>query len=352
MEITLQMMSTMRNPRFWIGMLVSIVALAIIASRVNRHEVVEAFRDANYWMLIPAAAMSVVSLLLRTARWQTLFHPLRPPAGQLFGIQMVGYTVTAALPLRLGDVARVYLVGQMDGISKVRVAATVIIERVLDVSTIIIILAVLIPFVPVPNEARIAMTVGIVAISAIGLSIGLSWTRRDALLVLLTRRTNASSGRVWAQITQLSRSAIDGFGVLGSFRAASVAIGYSVVTWLAEGIALWAMLRAFGLPSTPTAALFLLTMSALSMVIPSSPGFVGIYHAVLVESLVSVYYAPRGPAVSFAILTHLVMFAPPVIFGVIYLIREKRIWDELLRWGRTGRADDTGQEPPAARLPG
>ncbi len=346
------MTNALRNPRFWIGTLLSMVALVVVASRVDRHEVAAAFRDADYWMLVPAVAMAVVSLLVRTVRWQTLFHPLRPPTGELFGILMVGYTVTAVLPLRLGDLARIYLIGQLRGISKVRAAATVIVERVLDVSTVIVIMAVLIPFVPVPSEAQVAMAIGITIVTIVGLSIGVSWARRDAILRLLERRTNASGGRVWSRVERVSGSAIEGFGVLGSRRATGLAAGYSLATWLTGGATMWAMLRAFDLPSTPTAALFILAMSALSMVIPSSPGFVGVYHAVLVESLVSVYDAPRGPAVSFAILTHLVMFLPPVIFGVAYLLKEPRIWDELLRWGRGTRSGGDQATSPPEQLPG
>lgn len=346
------MTTALRNPRFWIGTLISLVALVVVASRVDRHEVAEAFRDANYWMLIPAVAMAVVSLLTRTARWRTLFHPLQPPAGELFGILMVGYTVTAVLPLRLGDLARIYLIGQLRGISKVRAAATVIVERVLDVSTVILIMALLIPFVPVPSEAQVAMAIGVAVVSIVGLSIGVSWVRRDAILRRLARRAGSSHGRVWSRVEELSGSAIDGFSVLGSPRATGLAAGYSIATWLTGGVTMWAMLRAFGLPSTVTAALFILAMSALSMVIPSSPGFVGVYHAVLVEALVSVYDAPRGPAVSFAILTHLVMFLPPVIFGVAYLIKEHRIWDELLRWGRSEHTSDDQPVSPPEQLPG
>ncbi len=345
------MTSALRNPRFWIGTLISVVALVVVASRVDRAEVADAFREADYWMLIPAIAMAVVSLVVRTLRWQKLFHPLRPPTGELFGILMVGYTVTAVLPLRLGDFARIYLIGRLRDISKVRAAATVIVERVLDVSTVIVIMAVLVPFVPVPSEAQIAMAIGITIVSFVGLTIGLSWVRRDAILRLLSRRSDASNGRVWSRVERVSSSAIDGFSVLGSRAATGLAAGYSALTWLTGGVTMWAMLRAFGLPSTPTAALFILAMSALSMVIPSSPGFVGVYHAVLVEALVSVYDAPRGPAVSFAILTHLIMFLPPVIFGIAYLIKEHRIWDELLRWGHGERAgSDRPASPPEQLL--
>jgi len=329
------MTRALRNPRFWIGILVSIVALVVVARGVDRDEVAEAFRDANYWMLIPAITLAVVSLVTRGYRWRALFHPLRPPVGELFGIMMIGYTVTAVLPLRLGDFARIYLLSRLKGYRTLQVAATIIVERLLDVSTVIVIMACLIPFVPLPYEARVGMGIGLAAVTLIGLTIGISWVRRDAIRRVLARRSNATGGRIWARVEDFSGAAIDGFSVLGSLRATGSAGLLSLLTWLCGGLTMWAMLRAFDLPSSLSAALFILTMSALSMVIPSSPGFVGVYHAVLVEALVTVYDAPRGPAVSFAILTHLVMFLPPVILGVGYLIKEHQIWDALLRWGQS-----------------
>jgi hypothetical protein len=78
---------------------------------------------------------------------------------------------------------------------------------------------------------------------------------------------------------------------------------------------------AFGLDVPVTAAVLLVVVSALGMVVPSSPGYVGVYHYLVVETL-ALFAVDRSLALSFAIVAHLATFLPLSLIGVGYLWRE------------------------------
>lgn len=328
------MRSALTNVRLWIGIIVSVVALVVAFSRVDGAEVREAFRQANYLWLLPAIAFSIGTLVSRTYRWIALLYPTRIPYIPLFGILAVGYTVTTVLPFRLGDVVRVFLVSGLHGISKVRTLSTIVVERVLDVMSVILILLVLVPFVPMPARVRTVMWLGAVVIAILIIAILVLWFTRERTLGALANGVKWLPKRGLARVAMHAESAIEGLSALGSPRSVASVLGWTAVTWLSGAAMMWMMLIAFNLPHSPSIALFLVAMSALSMVVPSSPGFVGVYHALMIEALVTIFDAPRGTSASFAVLTHLLLFVPTVIFGVAYMLKEPEIWNQLLQFRR------------------
>jgi uncharacterized protein (TIRG00374 family) len=332
------MNGALRNPRFWIGIAISAAALVFAYTRVDVREAQEAFRDANYIWLIPAIACACGSLVFRAFRWRALFHPRDLAFGHVFGILTVGYLVTTLLPLRLGDFVRVYIIGEMHDIRKVRALSTVVVERILDVLTVVVILLLLLPFVPVPAYVRTVLLIGVPGMLLIVGTVAVLWFKRERALEVLANRTSWLPDGVADGIQTHSQSVIEGFSVLDSRKSLAKSVGWTALTWLCGGGMMWAMLVAFGLPDSPSIAFFLLGVSALSMVIPSSPGFVGVYHALMIEALVTIFGAPRGLAASYAIMTHLLLFAPTIVFGVGYMLKEPEIWNQLLRWRRGGRS--------------
>jgi glycosyltransferase 2 family protein len=330
------MSDAIRNPRFWIGIAISVAALAFAYTRVDVGEARDAFRAANYLWLIPAIAFSCGSLIFRAFRWRALFHPRDLPYGHVFGIMTVGYLVTTLLPLRLGDFVRVYIIGEMHDIRKVRALSTVVVERILDVLTVIVVLMLLLPFVPVPGYVRTVLLIGVPGMLVIIGLVALLWFKRERALDMLEHRTGWLPDGVSAKMREHGESVLEGFSVLDSGKSLGKSLGWTALTWLSGGGMMWTMLVAFGLPNSLSIAFFLLGVSALSMVIPSSPGFVGVYHALMIEALVTIFGAPRGLAASYAIMTHLLLFTPTVIFGVGYMLKEPEIWNQLLRWRRRG----------------
>ena len=86
---------------------------------------------------------------------------------------MIGYMVNNILPLRAGEIVRVYVVARRWGRGFWTALATLVVERVLDSLVLILVLGVLILLIPVPATLRWAATillaVDVIAVTVLGL---------------------------------------------------------------------------------------------------------------------------------------------------------------------------------------
>lgn len=101
-----------------------------------------AFREANYWLLIPVSIVGSFSFLLRAMRWRLLIHPLgyRPGLFSTFSAVMVGYMANLAIP-RMGEVTRCGMIARYERIPIDKVIGTVLIERIIDVICLGVVMA-------------------------------------------------------------------------------------------------------------------------------------------------------------------------------------------------------------------
>ena len=71
--------------------------------------------------------------------------------GSLTSAIFIGWAFTALLPGRLGEVARPVLIGRREGISKTAAFATVVLERLFDLLSVLVVLVVYLLFFPLPS---------------------------------------------------------------------------------------------------------------------------------------------------------------------------------------------------------
>ena len=98
-----------------------------------------ALKKANYWLLLPVAAIALSSHLSRSLRWQLLLEPLhyKPSLKLLFTCTMIGYLVNSVLP-RVGEIMKCTLVAKKDKVKVDQLIGTIIVERIFDLLCFII----------------------------------------------------------------------------------------------------------------------------------------------------------------------------------------------------------------------
>src|SRR5512137_2489096 len=101
----------LRQPRTWLGVAVSAVALYFAVRGVAWRDLWLQLAEADYWWLLPTVAVIIAGQVARSARWQVLFGDgPRPTLRDAFAILSIGYMVSALFPLRLGDWVRAWLI--------------------------------------------------------------------------------------------------------------------------------------------------------------------------------------------------------------------------------------------------
>ncbi len=278
------------------------------------------------------AAVSVVAgvggLWARAKRWRWLFPPGPEPPG-IMPATMIAYMANAVLPLRAGEVVRVYVLARklreserMTGAQSVwLVTATLVVERVLDSLAIVSILAMLVLVIPLPRVIEWAAGV-LLVIDVVGVSVLVAIVRAPEagrrLLLRLTGRWPAAA-RTVVSIFDTGLRGLDGIRTPSHLPRLAA---WTALVWLLPAAAAWTMLRAVHLDLPFRAGWTVLAFVGVGISVPSAPGYVGVFHAAATAAL-EIFGVPRSAALAFALLYHASTIVPITLLGWLFLLREQ-----------------------------
>jgi glycosyltransferase 2 family protein len=99
----------------------------------QKHEIFQSLKIANYYWILIAILLGILSHFSRTLRWKILLEPLgyKPRTRNIFMAVMIGYLANLALP-RLGEVSRCGILTRYEKIPFNKSFGTVITERIID----------------------------------------------------------------------------------------------------------------------------------------------------------------------------------------------------------------------------
>ncbi len=182
-------------------------------------------------LMLAAAGLLLLAHIVRAARWGLLFPSmyLTQRFNLLLGLG-VGYAVNLVVPLRIGELARIGLVHRRDGIRFSHVAATVFIERAIDLLAVSVILAALL--LGGAGALLSWLTPAIMAASAIA-ALVVTW---------LVRRSTRLRRIVW-QVGSVFNDRIRVEIADFWWSAAEIVVGQTLVRWrfVASSLVMWAL---------------------------------------------------------------------------------------------------------------
>ena len=312
----------MRQLRFWLGIVVSIVCLALAVRDVNLAEVQAALVDANYAYVLLVALLTLAGLVIRALRWRLLFYPMKGLVfGKVLTVLSIGYLLMNVLPARLGDVARAYLLGDLTGVSKARALSTIVVERVADVLVVVLFLSSLVFLIPLPEwavQSGVALGAGFLALAVF---LVLFANFREGGIGLLRRVVSRVRWLDREGLWRLVDSLMDGLEILRHPAQGGVFFGISVLIWVVGIAQFYFGMVALDLGLPVEAAIFVMCVTALGMTVPSTPGYIGVWEYIIVLSL-SLFGVDKSRALSCALVIHAVVYLSTTAAGVISLWRE------------------------------
>ena len=310
-----------RQIRFWCGLALTVIAALYLAKNTDLSEVLRALTAANYLLLLPAAVLRVAMIWGKVLRWRLLFSPVQGlRQGKLLSALLVSQMVNTLLPGRLGEIVRAYLISR-EGVKKGLAFSTILVEKVLDVLILLLFLASLAPRMDLPPWVRrsgeiFALIFVLVLVSLVGAA---RWRRGIATWVekVLKRAPWLDAARVMQQV----ESVLDGFSILGRGRDSLRVLAWSLAIWVLTAVYVYIVMMAFRIPAPFIAAVLQVCVTALGMTVPSSPGYIGVYHYLSVLAL-SLFAVDRDLALSFALVLHFLSFAPLTMLGLVFVWKE------------------------------
>ena len=311
----------MAKARPLVGLALSLAALGLAVRDVALSEVMRTLAGANYGLVMLAFLAAMAATGVTVLRWRLLLQPHPARTSRLFHIFMIAHLLNVVLPAKLGTVARVYLAGEAENISKAFVLGSIAVEKVLDSLIVALLGVIIVPFVFLPEWLwQPGLGTGILFL-ALFLSMILAGRHRHRVINWSESIGARLSLRRHFDLSRQLGLILDSFAVLSRPGIRWPLWGWSVVTWGAGILANQLTMMALGIQIPLVAAVFLLVVLQLGTKLPSSPGNMGVFHYLVVLSL-SVFSVEKGLALSCGLLLHAVVVLLPSLFGAFYLWRE------------------------------
>jgi uncharacterized membrane protein YbhN (UPF0104 family) len=121
-----------------------------------------------------------------------------------------------------------------------------------------------------------------------------------------------------------------GLNVLREPRAAAVAALLQTTGWLIQLLAVWSMMKAFGIDAPISAAAVVLLLMNVATIFPLWPGNIGLLQAVVALPLVS-YGVAYSTGLAFGLGLQVLEMSVGVGVGMVFLMREGLSLDTLRR---------------------
>jgi len=109
----------------------------------NKQHLVDALNNANYWLVLPAMFLLIISHYSRALRWRILIAPLgySPSIVNTFFATILGYFFNLLMP-RLGEIMKCTILAKHEKIPADKLIGTMVTERVCDFMCLVIIIVI------------------------------------------------------------------------------------------------------------------------------------------------------------------------------------------------------------------
>lgn len=306
-------MNYFRVGRVLVGGVLAGLAVWQVSQQLEWSQLQQVWPQIQWWPVAAGCGMALLTVLLKTWRWQLLLRPEAPPFTQTCQALLSALLVNFLLPFgRLGDVSRLVLLGPQ--YSKSHILTTLLIEKSLDLLFLLLTALFIVPFVALPHTlARpepillfLALLFGLLYLVAYNPHHLLNLTQKGvnylpagvqptaqkvlqhSLLPLATLRWGVTAGGIWL------------LSLLITFTGAMTP---------------FILFATLNLPfSWPQAAL-LNVVTAVGSLPAAVPGNLGLFEGLVLFTLQPLAEVGEEKLIAYALLYHLAAVAPQLFLG-------------------------------------
>ena len=272
-------------------------------------------------IFVAACLLHPLRFWFTACRWQILLRPCgRISVRSLFPIVAVSFAANNVLPLRAGEAIRVIALQRQEGVPGSVGFSTIIVERVVDLATLLGLFAVAALILPIDPTLRSTAN-GLATMCGAGvvcvyLLLGFRGRMAGRMNTLLERWPSAIGKRAAGMITRF----VDGMAPLLSGRSVVKVLIYSFASWFVEGAIYCLVAMSFGVHLSCAQTMLLMVCAALAVLVPSSPGYVGVFEWVVAGTLVS-FGVARVLALTAAVACHVALTVSITLLGLVFGLR-------------------------------
>jgi len=281
--------------------------------------------------LLLALVATGTTYLIRAFRWQYLLLPLgRPSFMACLKATVIGFAASTVLPARAGEVLRPYLLARREGFNPTAAFASIVIERLLDMLTVLVLFATFVVFFSADQRSTDPAVYA--ALKLGGLTVGGISVAGLILMMVLAPHPELLAGwalqierilpdRLARTVANLVKGFIEGLAVVRQPSRMAVAVLLSFPLWLSIGMGIWATSQAFHIDMSFTGTFLMTAILVVGVAVPT-PGAIGGFHEAYRIGATMFFGASNDRAIGAAIVLHAMSFVPVTIAGAILMAKE------------------------------
>ncbi len=319
-----------------------------------------AFRNVHFdamWLAVRHAdhrftALFVLALvfiqLCRIYRFDLLIRPFaRISTASLFRISNVGLMLILLLPLRLGELARPYMLKQESGAPLSSGLGAVVVERVID--GLLVTLLFFVTTLGLGSRYHVPRALWLAALGALGIFVASlvvvvgTLIAHDRMFRLIRRWGARFSEAFTLRVLGMLDAFVGGLRSLPDGRTVVMFISWTLAYWAANGLGLYAIMRSFGWDLPVVAGFTLVCVLVIGIMIPAGPGNLGTFQGALLAGLAIFGIGPTDAA-AYGMVVYPVTLVVQLAFGLPYLVGGRMRMREIV--------GVSAKEPAASALPG
>jgi uncharacterized protein (TIRG00374 family) len=312
-----------------LGTAFSIGLVAWLLYQVDIQQLALTLQSAHYSYMILATGAILSTYVVRSWRWQYILQPVKPVAlTSLISATGIGFMVNMLLPARAGELARAYVIGHKEQMSTVASLASIVVERVVDLASLLLLIIPVLGLSSLsPHHTAITSSLRTAGLFVVLVCLG-------AIAILWHLTSKPRTAMTWLAVglrlvprkwRQTAREGLQSFSsalqALRSSQHVAPITLLSLAIWGLQALSNWLIFLSFDLQLPTLSAFFILFVQTVGVMIPSSPGFIGTYHASVIAGL-GYFGVAQDLALSVAISMHAVFFFPCIGVGFIFLWSE------------------------------
>jgi uncharacterized protein (TIRG00374 family) len=305
--------------------------IALFLRNVDLRSVAQAIRHARTEWLGVLLGSIFLNLFIRAWRWQYLFAPLGVPSfWNSFRATAVGFAARSLLPAAAGELVRPYFLSRRERTSATGAFATIVIERLLDTITVLILLALYVFLldtrVGASNPAvwtALKWSGGAAAALSVAALVALFFMAGDPVRFgrALVRLEQVVPAKLAAIIARIAEKFAAGLGAVRRPGRLLVAMVWSFPLWLSIALGIWSAAMAFDLAVPFAGSFLLIALLTIGVAVPT-PGAVGSFHEAFRIGVTMFFNAPNDSAVAAAIVLHAITVGPTLLLGLFFAAQD------------------------------
>ena len=326
----------------WHALVIAVLTVGLLALFLRSVDLREAWRallNAHPAWIAAGTATTLVTYLLRSWRWQVLLAPIGGVSFRSsFRATVIGFAGNLLLPARAGELIRAYVIGHHERVNVASAFATVIVERLLDLVTVLLFFTSGIVFSGIDVGPAIEAAGWVAAGGAVtALAVLFVLAGHPERVGRLTdQMVSRLPHRLATVVGQLARTLTTGLRVMRSPGHFALALASSVPIWLSIAIGIMFISWAFDLKLQLQGAFLVIGYLTVGVSVPT-PGAAGGFHYFYKLAMTQFLGASDSDAGAAAIVLHLVSFVPVTLLGLFFM------WQDGLSLGGLRKMKDKAQ---------